>query len=73
VRREGIMSNLSFARIMYGTGQEASSPLYGAVSNFPSALSQTAEGASRISGNKLQSATVESILHKLWMALSEKK
>jgi hypothetical protein len=67
------MSNLSFARIMYGTGQEASSPLYGAASNFPSALNQTFGGTSPISANKLHGATVESILHKLWMALSEKK
>ena len=73
MRREGVMSNLSFARIMYGTSQEASSPLYGAASNFPSALNQTVEGTSRISGNEPQGATVESILHKLWMALSEKK
>lgn len=58
---------------MYGTSQEANSPLYGAVNNFPSALNPTAEGTSRISGNKPQGATVESILHKLWMALSEKK
>jgi hypothetical protein len=67
------MSNLSFARIMYGTSQEASSPLYGASSNFPAALNQSAIGASGISANKPHGATVESILHKLWMALSEKK
>jgi hypothetical protein len=73
VRREGVMSNLSFARIMYGTSQEASSPLYGAASNFPSAFSQTATGTSGISSNEPQGATVESILHKLWMALSEKR
>lgn len=67
------MSNLSFARIMYGTSQEASSPLYGAASNFPSALTQSATGTSGISANEPQGATVESILHRLWMALSEKK
>jgi hypothetical protein len=67
------MSNLSFARIMYGTSQEASSPLYGAASNFPSALIQSATGASGISASGPQGATVESILHKLMMALSEKK
>ena len=65
------MSNLSFARIMYGTSQEASSPLYGAASNFPTAISAT--GASGASANEPHGATVESILHKLWMALSEKK
>jgi len=73
VRREGVMSNLSFARIMYGTSQEASSPLYGAASNVPSAFNQTATGTSGISASEPQGATVESILHKLWMALSEKK
>jgi hypothetical protein len=73
VRREGVMSNLSFARIMYGSSQEASSPLYGAVSNFPSALNERATGTSGISVNEPQGATVESILHKLWTALSEKK
>jgi hypothetical protein len=67
------MSNLSFARIMYGSSQEASSPLYGAVSNFPSAFNQTATGTPGISANQAQGATVESILHKLRMALSEKK
>jgi hypothetical protein len=66
------MSNLSFARIMYGTSQEASSPLYGVASNFPSSLSQSATGRSGISANEPQGATVESILHKLWIALSEK-
>ncbi|HEY1878240.1 MAG TPA: hypothetical protein VGG66_12255 [Rhizomicrobium sp.] len=67
------MSNLSFARIMYGTSQEASSPLYGAASNFPTTLNPGATGASGTSANEPQGATVESILHKLWMALSEKK
>ncbi|HET6932940.1 MAG TPA: hypothetical protein VFI45_21630 [Candidatus Acidoferrum sp.] len=60
------MSNLSFARIMYGTSQEASSPLYGAANNFPTALTGT-------SAIEPHGATVESILHKLWLALSEKK
>ncbi|HEV2101289.1 MAG TPA: hypothetical protein VGR58_00790 [Candidatus Acidoferrum sp.] len=68
------MSNLSFARIMYGTSQEVNSPAYGAASNFPSALNQGAEGdSSRRSANGPQGSTVESILHKLWMVLSEKK
>ena len=70
MRREGIMSNLSFARIMYGTSQEASSPLYGAANNFPTALTTGASGTSAIEPH---GATVESILHKLWLALSEKK
>ena len=67
------MSNLSFARIMYGTNQEVNSPVYAAASNFPSTLNQTAEGGFRRSANEPQGATVESILHKLWIALSEKK
>jgi hypothetical protein len=67
------MSNLSFARIMYGTSQEANSPLYGAATNFPSALTQNATGTSGTSASEPQSATVASILHKLWMVLSEKK
>jgi hypothetical protein len=65
------MSNLSFARIMYGASQEAHSPLYGAASNFPSALNQAAEGTSRSSATEPQGPTVEGFLHKLWMALSE--
>ena len=67
------MSNLSFARIMYGTSQEAHSPTFGAASNFPSTIQQPTEVASRISTREPQGATVESILHKVWMALSVKK
>lgn len=67
------MSNLSFARIMYGTSQEVNSPAYGAASNFPSTPNQAAEDNSLRSANGPQGSTVESILHKLWMALSEKK
>jgi hypothetical protein len=67
------MSNLSFARIMYGTSQEAHSPMFGAASNFPSAIQNAASVASGISAREPLGATVESILHKLWMALSEKK
>jgi hypothetical protein len=67
------MSNLSFARIMYGTSQEASLPLYGAASNFPTILNQSAMGASGTSTNEPEGTTVKSILYKLWMAFSEKK
>lgn len=67
------MSNLSFARIMYGTSQEAYSPMYGTVSNIPSTMHQSTDGASRTPSYEPQGATVESILHKLWIALSEKK
>jgi hypothetical protein len=67
------MSNLSFARIMYGTSQEAHSPMFGATSNFPSTMQQSTGAASRISASEPQGATVESILHKVWIALCEKK
>jgi hypothetical protein len=67
------MSNLSFARIMYGTSQEAHSPMFGAVSNFPSAIQQSADLGSQISAREPHGATVKSILHKVWTALSEKK
>jgi hypothetical protein len=67
------MSNLSFARIMYGTSQEAHSPMFGAVSNFPSTIQNATAVASRISSSEPHGGTVESILHKVWIALSEKK
>jgi hypothetical protein len=67
------MSNLSFARIMYGTSQEAHSPMFGATSNFPSTIQNATGVASRISASGPHGATVEGILHKLWIALSEKK
>jgi hypothetical protein len=67
------MSNLSFARIMYGTSQEAHAPMYGTMSNIPSTIHQSTGIASRISSQEPQGTTVESILHKLWIALSEKK
>jgi hypothetical protein len=66
------MSNLSFARIMYGTSQEAHSPLFGSASNLPSTLQQPAETASNASAHEPHGRTIESILHKVWMALSEK-
>jgi len=66
------MSNLSFARIMYGTSQGAHSPLFGSASNLPSTLQQPAETVSKFSSREAHGATVESILHKVWMALSEK-
>ncbi|HXC46973.1 MAG TPA: hypothetical protein VNU20_01685 [Candidatus Sulfotelmatobacter sp.] len=67
------MSNLSFARIMYGTSQEAHSPMFGAMSNFPSTIQNTRNVDSQASAREAQGATVESILHKVWIALSEKK
>ena len=67
------MSNLSFARIMYGTSQEAHSPVFGPVSNLPTTIQNTRNVDSRASAREAQGATVESILHKVWIALSEKK
>jgi hypothetical protein len=67
------MSNLSFARIMYGTSQEQHSPTFERVSNFPSGIQNTTQFASQTSAREAQGATVESILHKLWIAISEKK
>ncbi|HET7105560.1 MAG TPA: hypothetical protein VFI38_02045 [Candidatus Acidoferrum sp.] len=64
------MSNLSFARIMYGTSQEASSTLHGTASNYPTTLRT---GGSGSSAKESEGATVESILHKLWIVLSDKK
>jgi hypothetical protein len=72
VRREGVMSNLSFARIMYGTSQEAHSPMFGTVSNFPSTIQNSTDSTALMSAREPQRATVESILHKVWIALSEK-
>ena len=73
MRREGNMSNLSFARIMYGTSHEQHSPAFGPASNFPSMMQNATHTASQTSAREAQSATVESILHKLWMAFSEKR
>jgi len=66
------MSNLSFARIMYGTSQEAHSPLFGSASNLPVSLQQSVDTVSKTRAPEAHGATVESILHKVWMALSEK-
>jgi hypothetical protein len=67
------MSNLSFARIMYGTSQEIQSPVFGPVSNSPTKIQNTRNADSQASAREAQGATVESILHKVWIALSEKK
>jgi hypothetical protein len=66
------MSNLSFARIMYGTSQEAHSPTFGAVSNFPSTIQISSRVGPQTSAREYHGATIESILHKVWIALSEK-
>ncbi len=67
------MSNLSFARIMYGASQEQHSPTFGPVSNFPSAFQSSQHAASQTPGLEGHGATIGSILHKVWIALSEKR
>ena len=67
------MSNLSFARIMFGTTQEQHSPAFVPMSNLSSTFQNSPRVASPTSANEAHGATVESILHKLWIALSEKE
>jgi hypothetical protein len=67
------MSNLSFARIMYGASQEQHSPAFEQVSNFPPAFQSSLHAGSQTSAREAQAATIESILHKVWIALSEKR
>ncbi|HXH66250.1 MAG TPA: hypothetical protein VNI81_03560 [Candidatus Limnocylindrales bacterium] len=67
------MSNLSFARIMYGTSQEHHMSISGPVSNFPTVFQNPTPAGSQIAHHAGQGVTIESILHKVWMALSEKK
>jgi hypothetical protein len=61
--QENVMSNLSFARIMYGATQDHHSPSLAPVSNRPSQLS---------SGSPLHSSAsaIENFLHKAWNALT---
>lgn len=60
------MSNLSFARIMYGTTQESTPPAVMPPSNLPSLL--TANSTSR---SATAAATAhESLLHKAWRVLT---
>jgi hypothetical protein len=73
MRRDGIMSNLSFARIMYGTSQEHHMSISGPVSNFPSAFQNSSRAALQTFSHAGQGVTIESILHKVWITLSEKK
>ncbi len=61
------MSNLSFARIMYGATQENPSSMLLPVSNRPSNLSGTSAPHSLA-----WSTTVESLLHKAWLALTRR-
>ncbi|HUL32488.1 MAG TPA: hypothetical protein VL128_01285 [Candidatus Eisenbacteria bacterium] len=62
------MSNLSFARIMYGASQDHSNSAWMPVSNFPSHLSPSTDGSSALPLSS--SAKRESFLHKAWHALT---
>ena len=73
LRREGIMSNLSFARIMYGTSQEQHSFVSTPVSNLPSTFESSPRTDSQTLTRHTQGSTIERILHNAWLALSRKK
>ena len=45
----------------------------GPVSNFPTVFQNPTPAGSQIAHHAGQGVTIESILHKVWMALSEKK
>ncbi|HKM67657.1 MAG TPA: hypothetical protein VJX70_10865 [Candidatus Acidoferrum sp.] len=64
------MSNLSFARIMYGTSQEPHSTASMPVSNFES---QSLTAASPNSDRGASGLSIEGFFHKAWMAISAKK
>jgi hypothetical protein len=64
------MSNLSFARIMYGAAQEQNAAAPMPVSNFPSNLSAASSGVSSAASTSASSASAESLLHKAWLALT---
>lgn len=64
------MSNLSFARIMYGTNQQTPSPALMPLANSPShLLAAPASGSARSASHP----TVESLLHKAWLLFSHDK
>jgi hypothetical protein len=67
------MSNLSFARIMYGAGQEQHSPVFGAVSNLPSTFENSHRADTQTSVHHTHGTNIASILHNAWLALSRKK
>jgi hypothetical protein len=67
------MSNLSFARIMYGAGQEQHSPVFEPVSNLPSTFDNSPRTDSQTLTRHTHGGTIQSILHNAWLALSRKK
>jgi hypothetical protein len=73
MRTEIFMSNVSLARIMYGSGEGPRSDYgpHASVSSLPAAPSfaSSASGGSEMHG----ALTLESLLHKAWQALSAKR
>jgi len=63
------MSNLSFARIMYGSSRENPSAVMMPVSNVPSHLQNSVQSSLARAASH---ATVESVLHKALLAFSPK-
>jgi hypothetical protein len=73
MRTEIFMSNVSFARIMYGSseGPRSNSGLNSSGSSWPAAPSFVASSSH---GSETHDAlTLESLLHKAWQALSAKR
>jgi hypothetical protein len=68
-RPENVMSNLSFARIMYGATQEGPSPALIPVSNVPSHLRDSSQSSLALAASH---ATIESLLHRALLVLSHK-
>ena len=64
------MSNLSFARIMYGAAQEQHYGILPPVSNFPTHFSAVPNVSSPASAPAASSGSRESLLHKAWHALT---
>ena len=63
------MSNLSFARIMYGATTENPSPVLVPISNAPSHLHESSPSSLALAASH---ATVESLLHKALLVFSHK-
>jgi hypothetical protein len=67
------MSNLSFARIMYGANQENLLPDSMPVPFFPATPQKTALTARTESAPATNGGSIQSLLHKVWHAFSDKK
>lgn len=62
------MSNLSFARIMFGTNENISA----APRMSASGLSSVTSGADTLSGSDRVQLSLQELLHKAWLVLSSK-